>query len=112
MITRSVKSFWQRHLRSVGLAIKCEELQDKTVQWAHDAIEQEVTKPSQTHIVLFNSHEPALALKFLESGFPGVSLIESNMKMANRQRSRIAHFLSSGPTDKKCGFSARKSEEN
>ncbi|CAD5223429.1 unnamed protein product [Bursaphelenchus okinawaensis] len=86
MITRSVKAFWQRHLRKVGLGIKSEELQEKVVGWSNQMLEELIVKQSQAHIAIFNSHEPKLAHKFLNSGFPKVSLIESNIKMASRQK--------------------------
>lgn len=112
MATKTIKAFWQRHLRSVGLTIQSEELQgkvnykilfyinsiisdsivieiillDQSIRWMEDIYSRYNCHKADYKLTLFNSHDPKLAEKFLAAGFSSISLLESNMKLANRQK--------------------------
>jgi len=86
MVSKSLTNVLQRQIRSVGLAISSSELQEKSVSWTQALCDKNRLKPSDVHIVLFNSHNGSMAAKFRERKFTSLCLIESNQEYANLQK--------------------------
>jgi hypothetical protein len=66
---------------------------DKLISWTNEFCDKKHLKPSNVHIVLFNSHDNLLANRFVENKFTSLCIIESNQEKANIQKVSVFIFV-------------------